>query len=121
PRARISTLHLALGGLPEQVRDPACGSIVIGRECESNVAIVEDRIVRAVGLFELIERLRNQECLKAIPGNERDGRFEELEAAERRELVEEEEKPVAVSGFATELHELGEPATDLVQHQANEW
>ena len=50
-------------GIRSQVRAPdhaLGGALVIGGEADADVAIVEDRIVRAVGLFDLIEGLRDQ-------------------------------------------------------------
>src|SRR3546814_11569587 len=60
-------LHRAhLGRGPERVRDALGGPLVIGRETDPDMAIVENRIVEAIGLFDLVQRLRDQESLDTI-------------------------------------------------------
>jgi hypothetical protein len=55
-------LHrLHLGGGAEGVGHAFGGALVIGGEADADMAVVEDRIVRAVGLLDLVQRLRDQE------------------------------------------------------------
>jgi hypothetical protein len=42
------------------IGDAARGAFIVGREGDPDVAVVEDRVVRAVGFLDLIERLRDQ-------------------------------------------------------------
>ena len=84
------------------------------------MAVVEYRVVRAVRLLELVERLRDEERLEPVAGDERKRGLEELQLSERGKLVEQEQEPVPVGGFAPELHRLGQAASDLVEHQADD-
>ena len=43
------------------------------------MAVVQDGIIRAVGPFDLIERLRNQEALQAVSCHEGQRGFEKVE------------------------------------------
>lgn len=86
--ARVALLNLPLRGLPEQIRDALGGLVVVGGVRQAHVAIVENRVVRTVSLFELVERLRNEKRLDAVVGQKREGGFEELELPEQRKLVE---------------------------------
>lgn len=44
----------------ESVRDSFGGALVVGGEGNADVAIVQDRVVLAVGFCDLVERLRDQ-------------------------------------------------------------
>src|SRR3546814_6014190 len=46
--------HLGRGA--ERIRDAAGGVVIIGRERDADMAIVENGVVRSVGLFNLVER-----------------------------------------------------------------
>ena len=59
------------------------------------MAVVEDRVVRAVGFFDLVQRLRDQETLEAIASHEGQRRLEKVETAERWKLVEHEKQTMA--------------------------
>ena len=48
----------------------------------------------AVGLLDLVQRLRDQEALQAVAGHEGERALEEVEPAERRELVEHQQQPM---------------------------
>ncbi len=43
----------------ERIGDALGRAFVIGGKADTHVAVVEDRIVRPIGLFDLIERLRD--------------------------------------------------------------
>ena len=66
--------------------------LVIGREANADVAIVEDRVIRAVSLFDLVERLGNQEAFQSITRHERQRRFEEVEPPKSRKLVQHQQQ-----------------------------
>src|SRR3546814_17415344 len=83
-------LHRAhLGRCPERVRDSLGGSLVIGRETHADMAIVENRIVEALGLLDLVERLRDQEGLDPVARHEGERALEEIQIgrASRRDRV----------------------------------
>ena len=65
PRAKPVTcivLHRPqFGGSSKRIRNPLGGTLVIGREGNAHMTIVEDRVVRPVGSFDLVERLRDKE------------------------------------------------------------
>jgi len=61
------------------------------------MAVVEDGVVRPIGLLDLIERLRNQEALEAVAGHEGQRRFEKIEPTECREFIEHQEQPMPAS------------------------
>ena len=55
PVAGIVAHRALLGRGAERVRDALGGALVIGREGDADMAIVEDRIVLAIGLVDLVE------------------------------------------------------------------
>ncbi|MNE30569.1 hypothetical protein D3C80_1240930 [compost metagenome] len=71
---------------------PFGGPLVVGREGDPDMAVVEDRIVRPVGFLDLVEALGDEEGLQPIARHEGQGGFEEVETTERRELVEKHEQ-----------------------------
>ena len=60
----------------------------------ADMAIVEDRVVLAVGLGDLVERLGDQIGADAIAGHEGERRLEEVEPSQRRKLVEHHQQLV---------------------------
>ena len=60
--------HLGRGA--ECIRDPLGGALVIGRERDADMAIVEDGVVRPIGLLDLIEALRDQKASDAVARHE---------------------------------------------------
>jgi hypothetical protein len=59
------------------------------------VAIVENAVVLAVALRELVEVLADQEGTDGVTGLEGERRFEEVEPAQCRELVEHRQRVAA--------------------------
>ncbi len=89
-------LHCPLFGLgAERIGNPLGRPLVIGRERDPHMAIVEDRIGRAIGLFDLVQRLGDQEGLEAIACHIGERALEEVEPAEGREFVQHEQDPPA--------------------------
>src|SRR5258706_15833614 len=78
--------HLRRG--PECIRYPLGRALIVGRERDANMAIVEDRMVRAIGAFELVQALRDQKTADTVPRHECELALKEVEATERRELIE---------------------------------
>src|SRR3546814_3689949 len=72
-----------------------CFSDLVRGEAHADMAVVEDRVVGAVSLLDLIERLRDEECLQAVSRHEGQGALEEIESSERRKLVEHHQDAVA--------------------------
>src|SRR3546814_9384034 len=82
-------LHrLHLGGGTERIGHPFCGAFVIGGEGNAYMAIVENGVVCAVSLLDLVEGLRDQEGFQAVARHEGESALEKIEPTERRELVE---------------------------------
>ena len=81
------------------------------------MAVVENGVVLAICLGYLIERLRNEVGADAIPGHERERRFEEIEPPQRRELVEHHYELMPAGLLRVSFQPLGQPPPDLVQDQ----
>src|SRR5258705_12357658 len=79
---------------PEGIRHPLGGALVIGRKSDADMAIVEDRVIRPVGTFELVQDLRDQETADAVVCHESKLALEEVKAAKRGELIDNQQEPV---------------------------
>src|SRR3546814_5492495 len=81
------------------------------------MAIVENRIVEAIGLLDLVERLRDQEGLDPVARHEGERALEEIQPSERRKFVEHQQqapRSIARPEF------FGETAPDLVEDEPDE-
>src|SRR3546814_19872533 len=78
-----------LGRCSKRIGHTFGGALIIGREAHANMAIVEDRVVGAVGLLDLVQRLRDQERFQAIARHEGERGFEEVERSEERRVGKE--------------------------------
>src|SRR3546814_14628758 len=87
PVSRIVAHRPLLGRRPERVGNALRRPLVVGRERDPHVAVVEDRVVLAVGLLDLVEALRDQEGPHAVAGEEGDAGLEEVAPYQRRKLV----------------------------------
>jgi hypothetical protein len=119
PMAGIVAHRALLGRGAERVGDALGGPLVVRREGDADMAIVEDGVVLAIGLLDLVEALRDQEGAHAIAGEEGEAGLEEVEAAERRELVEHHQQLVPARA-RRRVQMLGQPAADLVEHEADQ-
>src|SRR4051812_48507392 len=81
------------------------------------MTIIEDRVIRPVYSFDLIERLRNKETLEPISRHEGERRLEEIKPSQRRKLVEHEQQSMPA---ALGLEFLSETTTDLVEDQSHQ-
>jgi len=79
--AGIVLHRLHLGCCTERVADPFRRPLVVGRQAHPNMAVVDDRVVRAVGPLDLVQRLGDQETLDAVVGYKGQRGLEETEAA----------------------------------------
>src|SRR3546814_7613548 len=77
-----------LVGNAERIGNAPAGPLVVGRKGNADVAVVEDRIMLAVSLLDLVQGLRDQESAHAVSGHEGEAGLEEIQTTERRELVE---------------------------------
>src|SRR3546814_15816298 len=86
------------------------------------MAVVEDGVVLAIGLLDLIEALRDQEGAHAIASEKGEARLEEIQSAERWKLVKHHEQLVPGRGIGTVLgmQMFGQPAADLVEHKTDQ-
>jgi len=57
-----------LRGGAERIGDASCRALVVGGKRDPDMTIVEDGVVRPVGLLDLVERLRDQKRFQSIPG-----------------------------------------------------
>src|SRR3546814_10267515 len=78
-------LHRApFGGGAKRFRNALGSVIVVGRKGHADMAIVENRVVLAVSFLDLVQRLRDEERLKAVtrPEGERisEGHTSELQS-----------------------------------------
>src|SRR3546814_10650910 len=60
----LHCLHFCGGA--QSVRNALGGPLIVRGEAHADMAVVEDRVVGAVSLLDLIERLRDEECLQAV-------------------------------------------------------
>ncbi len=115
--AGIVLHRLHLGRRPKRVADALGGPLVIGGEAYPHMAVVEDRVVRPIGLLDLVQRLGDQEALDAVARHEGERRLEEVEPPQRREFVEHQEEPPPAR---LSLQLLGQTPADLVEDQADQ-
>src|SRR3546814_9349347 len=104
------------GRSAERVGDTLGGPLVIGREADADMAVVEDRVVGPVGFLDLVQRLSDEEGFEPVAGHEGECALEKVEAAERGELVEHKEETMAV---ALRLQILGKTPADLIEYQTD--
>ena len=96
-------------------------ALVIGGIRHPHMAVVQNGIVRAVSLIDLVERLRDEEAADAVASHKGERRLKEIQPAECRELIEHQQQfALALDAIGT-IKRLGEPAADLVEDQAHEW
>ena len=94
PLAGVVLHGAQFGGRAERIGHAFGSAFVIGGEAHSDMAIVENRIVLAVGFFDLVERLRDEEGFQAVARHESEGPFEEIQPAQRRKLVQHQQEPM---------------------------
>ena len=78
----------------ERVGNALGRAFVVRGKRDADMAIVEDGVVLAIGLGDLVERLRDQIGADAVSRHERKRRLEEVEPAQRRKLVEHHQQLV---------------------------
>ncbi len=76
-------------------------------------------MVLPIRLVDLVERLRDEEATDAVAGHEGERRLEEVQAAQRRELIEHQQQLVVALDAVAAVERFGEPPADLVEDQAN--
>src|SRR3546814_5236236 len=104
-------------GIGDALRCP----LVIGRKGDADMAVVEDGVVLAIGLLDLIEALRDQEGAHAIASEKGEARLEEIQSAERWKLVKHHEQLVPGRGIGTVLgmQMFGQPAAERKSTRLN--
>jgi hypothetical protein len=120
PVARVVALRAQLGGRAQRLGDALGGAFVVRGERHAHMAVVENRMVLAVGFVDLVERLRDEEAADAVARHEGQRRLEEVEPPQRRELVEHQQQLVAALDAVGAIERFGEAPPDLVEDQANE-
>src|SRR3546814_4654857 len=90
--------HSALFGRDaEGVGDPPRGPFVVRREGNADVTIIENGVVFAIGLLDLVEALGDEEGAHTIAGHEGETRFEEVEPARSEEHTSELQSLMRIS------------------------
>ncbi|KAK0358946.1 hypothetical protein LTR94_033271, partial [Friedmanniomyces endolithicus] len=96
--------HRALfGRRSKRIGNALRGPLVIGRERDANMAIVEDGVVFAIGFLDLVQALSDQEGAHAIASEKGEAGLEKVQATKRRKLVEHHEQLVAGGGIGAVL------------------
>ena len=120
PVSGIVAHRALLGRRPQRIGNPLGGALVVAGERHPDMAVVEDGVVLAVGLLDLVEALGDQEGAHAIAREEGEARLEEVEAAKRRELVKHHQQLVPAGALTRLLELFRQATTDLVEHQADQ-
>ena len=120
PMAGIVALRAQFGRRAERVGDALGRALVVGRERDADMAIVEDGVVLAIGLGDLVERLRDEVGADAVASHEGERRLEEVQPPQRRELVQHHEELMLAALAGIALQPFGQPPADLVEHQADQ-
>ena len=81
------------------------------------MAVVQYRVVLAVGLFDLVQRLGNEEGFDAVACHEGKCAFEEVEAAQRRKFIEHQQQAVRTFSRGQLF---GKPPPDLIEDEADQ-
>ena len=61
------------------------------------MAVIEDRVIWAIGFFNLIEGLRDQKSFQPIARHKGERAFKEIQSAERRKFIKHEQDALALS------------------------
>src|SRR3546814_14105148 len=75
----------------------------------------------AVRLLNLVEALGDQKGSNAVTGHEGEAGFEEIQAAERRELVQHHQQTVALRVICGLIQPRRQATPDLVEDQTDQW
>src|SRR6266700_597700 len=79
PMAGIVPQRPHLGRSPQGIRDALRGALVVRGKGHAYMAVIENGVVRPVGLLDLVEGLGDQKTLEAIAGHKRQRRLEEIQ------------------------------------------
>ena len=108
-------LHRAqFGRGAKRFRNALRRALVIGRKADPDMTIIEDRVVLTVSLLDLVERLRDQECLDAVACHEGKRAFEKVETTERRKFVKHQQQSASIRSF---VQVFGQAAAQLVENE----
>ena len=121
PVAGIVALRALLGRGAERIGNALGGALVVGREGDADMAVVEDRVVLAIGLLDLVEALGDQEGADAVAGHEGE-RWSRRSRAGRAPGTRRASAAAGAGGVGavSASSRLGQPAADLVEHQADQ-
>ncbi|MCY1292570.1 hypothetical protein D9M70_418030 [compost metagenome] len=84
------------------------------------MAVVEDGVVLPIRLVDLVERLRDEKAANVVARHEGQRRLEEVQAPQRRELVQHQQQLVAALDAIGAIERFGEAPPNLVEDQTNE-
>src|SRR3546814_2516470 len=92
--------HCALlGRCSERVRDALGRPLVIGRKGDADMAVVEDGVMLAVRLLNLVEALGDQKGSNAVTGHEGEAGFEEIQRSEEHTSELQSLMRISYAGF----------------------
>ena len=116
----IVALRAQFGSGAKRFGDPFRSAFIVGGERHADMAVIQNRMVLAVGFVDLVERLGDKKTADSVARHEGKRRLEEVQAAQRRELIEHQQQLVAAFDAVAAVERFGEPSADLVEDQANE-
>ena len=120
PVTGIVALGAQFGGGAERIGNPFGGALIVGRESDADMAVIEDGVVFAVGLGDLIEALRDQIGADAVPCHEGQRSLEKVQPTQRRKLVQHHQQLVFPPLAGIAFQPFGEPPPDLIEDQAHQ-
>ena len=84
-------------GRAQRIRYALGGALIVRGEADPDMAIVEDGVVLAIGLLDLVQRLGDQKGLEAIACHESQCALEEIEPPQRGELIQHQQDAVPLA------------------------
>ncbi len=120
PVAGIVALRTQLGGRAQRFRNALGRALVVRCERDAHMAVVQDRMVLAIGLVDLVQRLRDQEGSQTVARHESQRRLEEIQPPEGGELVEHQKQLVPTRHAVRAVERFGQAPADLVEDQPDQ-
>ncbi|MNV14704.1 hypothetical protein D3C71_1054010 [compost metagenome] len=118
--AGIVALRAQFSGRAQGFRNPFRRAFVVRRKRHADVAVVENGMVLPIRLVDLVQALSDEKAADAVAGHEGKRGLEEVQAAQRRKLVEHQQQLVAAGDAVGAVKRFGEPPPDLVEDQPDQ-
>src|SRR5690606_25796434 len=94
PVTGVVALCPQFGSRTQGVGNPLGGALVVGGEGHPYMAVVENGVVDAVGLVNLVEALGDQETANAVARHKGECRLEKVQPAQCGKLVQHQQQLV---------------------------